>query len=96
MKETMESGSHADDDDDDLVWDESSVKVDSKVGKAILYIQMEYCSTTLRKLIDDRELEKIAGNEVWRLVRQILEALSYLHSRNVIHRDLKPGQKRLL
>lgn len=34
---------------EDLPWDESSVKVDStSQSKSILYIQMEYCSTTLR------------------------------------------------
>ena len=75
-------------------WDEdSSVKVGSGVkGRKVLYIQMEFCSTTLRKLIDDRELEKMEENEIWRLIRQILEALAYIHGRKLIHRDLKPGK----
>ena len=77
-----ESESESDDD-----WDDSSVKVDSRaLGKTILYIQMEYCSTTLRKLIDDRDVQQMAENGIWRLVRQILEALSYLHYHNIIHR----------
>jgi translation initiation factor 2-alpha kinase 4 len=49
---------------------------------------MEYCSTTLRKLIDDRDIEKMDESEIWRLARQIIEALEYIHSRNIIHRDL--------
>ena len=76
----------------DEAWDESSsVKVGAGHGKAILYIQMEYCSTTLRKLIDDGDMAKMEENEKWRLIRQILEALVYIHSRKIIHRDLKPG-----
>jgi translation initiation factor 2-alpha kinase 4 len=71
--------------------DESSVKVDIAKRQSILYIQMEYCSTTLRKLIDDGALATMDTNEVFRLVRQIVEALVYMHSRNIIHRDLKPG-----
>ena len=50
--------------------------------------QMEFCSTTLRKLIDDQALIKMEASEMWRLTRQIIEALVYIHSRNIIHRDL--------
>lgn len=49
---------------------------------------MEYCATTLRKLIDDGSLAKMDSNDIFRLVRQIVEALVYMHSRNIIHRDL--------
>lgn len=73
-------------------WDESSVKMDALKGRAILYIQMEYCATTLRRLIDEGAVSKMEENEVWRMIRQILEALVYIHSRNIIHRDLKPGK----
>ena len=78
-------------DSDEDFWDESSVKVGTGGGQRILYIQMEYCSSTLRKLIDDGTTVKMDDAELWRLVRQIIEALVYIHSRNIIHRDLKPG-----
>jgi eukaryotic translation initiation factor 2-alpha kinase 4 len=64
--------------------EESSVKVGSGIkGRKILYIQMEYCSTTLRKLIDDRKVENMEEKDVWKLIRQIIEALAYIHSRCV-------------
>lgn len=74
--------------EEDLLWDESSVKVDSSSrSNSILYIQMEYCSTTLRKLIDDKGMANIEENEAWRMIRQTLEALVYIHGRGIIHRE---------
>jgi translation initiation factor 2-alpha kinase 4 len=73
------------------LWGVSSVKVDHTKKQSILYIQMEYCNTTLRKLIDENAFSEMNPSDVWRLVRQIVEALVYIHSRRIIHRDLKPG-----
>ena len=44
-----------------------------------LYIQMEYCeSNSLREVIDSGELYQDTDN-VWRLFRQIVEAIEYIH-----------------
>ena len=62
---------------------------DELVEKQYLYIQMEYCQSTLRKMLDDGHLK---DDELkWKFVRQLLSGLSYVHQKGVIHRDLKPA-----
>jgi serine/threonine protein kinase len=55
-----------------------------------MFIQMEYCYTTLREVIDQGQLWQQPA-ECGKLLRQVLEALVYIHDRRVIHRDLKPA-----
>uniref|UniRef100_A0A1A8GP91 non-specific serine/threonine protein kinase n=1 Tax=Nothobranchius korthausae TaxID=1143690 RepID=A0A1A8GP91_9TELE len=54
-----------------------------------LYIQMEYCEkSTLRDTIDQSLY--LDQNRLWRLFREILDGLAYIHEQGMIHRDLKP------
>ena len=57
--------------------------------KSTLYIQMEYCENrTLRDLVQRDLYSNI--DEVWRFFRQILDGLDHIHSKQMVHRDLKP------
>ena len=47
--------------------------------------QMEYCENTLRHLIDNGELWK-EEERCWRLFRQMLEGVDFIHSKGIIHR----------
>ena len=54
-----------------------------------LYIQMEFCEEkTLKEAIENKIL---STDEKWKLITQILEAMRFIHSQKLIHRDLKPG-----
>lgn len=66
-----------------------SSRVRNKKKRSVLFIQMEYCENrTLFDLIHQGLPND--PKEYWRILRQILEALSHIHSQGIIHRDLKP------
>eukprot|EP00026_Physarum_polycephalum_P000981 Phypoly_transcript_00982.p1 GENE.Phypoly_transcript_00982~~Phypoly_transcript_00982.p1 ORF type:complete len:1261 (+),score=184.22 Phypoly_transcript_00982:51-3785(+) len=49
-----------------------------------LYIQMEYCQKILSDMHED-------DDQIWRIFRQIVEGMAYVHDQGTIHRDLKPS-----
>ncbi len=55
-----------------------------------LFILMEYCDGTLRELIDKGGLKDASMEDILSLFRQLVEALSFVHTKGVIHRDIKP------
>ena len=48
---------------------------------------MEYCNSTLRKVIDEAIGKPIEETEKIRMIHQIVEALVYLYGQKLIHRD---------
>ena len=57
-----------------LLEDDMSVKVDDNAQT--LFIQMEYCSNTLRHLIDSGDVKGMKPVEIWRMARQVSASMN--------------------
>ncbi|KXS17866.1 hypothetical protein M427DRAFT_121535 [Gonapodya prolifera JEL478] len=60
-----------------------------EVHKDKLYIFMEYCPTSMARLLEHGRMDDEAIVRVY--AKQMLKGLQYLHSKDIVHRDVKPA-----
>ena len=67
------------------------------VATVTLFIQMQICDSSLQKWLSERNdqlasksLSDIDRRQAVDIYKQLLSALSYIHEKEVLHRDLKP------
>lgn len=59
--------------------------------KEKLYIIMEYCSAVLQDLLDSVPTKKLPLWQAGEYFRQLVQGLEYLHSKGIVHKDIKPS-----
>lgn len=65
------------------------VLINEEKGK--VYLILEYCSGVLKDIIENSATKKLPHWHAHYFFTQLIDGLDYLHSRNVVHKDIKPG-----
>nr|WJQ78207.1 serine/threonine-protein kinase [Macrobrachium nipponense] len=59
--------------------------------KGKIYMVMDFCVTGLQEMLDRTTKKKFPIWQAHKYFVQLVEGLEYLHSKGVIHKDIKPG-----
>jgi serine/threonine protein kinase len=61
---------------------------------AVCYIKMELCDGNLDDFLSRRYgadiPDPLSEAEIWRIFRQIVSGIEFIHSEGIVHRDIKP------
>ena len=60
-------------------------------GEQAFYLVIEYLPYSLDRFLSGELQSPLGSLEMYRVMREVAEALTYAHSKNVIHRDVKPS-----
>lgn len=68
----------------------------SRFQRRHLMIQLEFCDGgNLRNLMKNKPFHSLSDERLWTIIHEILQGLHYIHSKQLIHRDIKPARSRL-
>ncbi|CAB3364666.1 Hypothetical predicted protein [Cloeon dipterum] len=69
----------------------SLIEVMKNDVKDKLYMVLEFCLSSLQSLLDSVPDKKLPLSQAHYYFCQLIDGLEYLHSRRIVHKDLKPG-----
>lgn len=69
---------------------EASEDGKAKPGHKIICMFMEYCVSNVEQVIEGQADHRLPKWQALKYFRDLVEGVSYLHSRGVVHKDIKP------